>query len=59
MCLRGEMHDGVNLLLLKHVIHQLRGTNVALYELVVFIVLDLVQVLQTGAIVKSVQVHLK
>jgi len=59
LCLRGEVRDSIDLLLLKHVVDQLRGTNDALHELVVSIVLDLVQVLQAGAVVQSVQVHLE
>jgi len=57
--LRGEVHDSVDLLLLKHVADRFRGTNVAPHDLVAFIVLDLVQFLQAGAIVQSVQAHLE
>jgi hypothetical protein len=52
------VHDRVNLFLFKHVVHEVRGTDVALDKLVVFVVLDFVQILQTGAVVQSVEVDL-
>jgi len=54
-----KVHDRVNLFLFKYVVHEVRGTDVALDKLVVFVVLDFVQILQTGAVVQSVQVDLK
>jgi len=48
--LSSEMHNSINLLILQHEVDQIGAANVALDELVVGIVLDLIQVLQARAI---------
>jgi hypothetical protein len=52
--LRGEVHDGVDLLLRQHVIYQVRTADVSLDELVIRVVLDLVQVRQTRAVCNTI-----
>jgi hypothetical protein len=52
--LRCEVHDGVNVLRLEHVVDEVRGQDVALDEFVVGVVLDLVQILQARAVCRGV-----
>jgi len=56
--LRGEVHDGVYLLLLQHIVDQVRGADVPFHELVVFVVLDLIEVFEARAVIQSIEIHL-
>ena len=56
MRLRGKVHDRVDLLGLEHKVHEVRGADVALDELVVGQLRDLVEVLDARAVVEPVEV---
>jgi len=56
MRLGGSMDDGVDLLGFEDVLQQIGGQDVALDELVVRVVLDLIEVVQGRAVVKLVKV---
>mmetsp|Transcript_5044 Transcript_5044/g.11863 ORF Transcript_5044/g.11863 Transcript_5044/m.11863 type:complete len:377 (-) Transcript_5044:10-1140(-) len=57
MRLGGEVHDGVDLLRLEDVVHQVGRADIALDELVVRAVVQAVQVLQAGHVIELVEVH--
>jgi len=57
MSLSSEMQDGVDLVLVQHVRHEIRGADITLNKRVVSQILNLVKVIDAAAIIKLVVVH--